>query len=64
MSPPKQPQSQNLQIYFDQDTSLTRSFKVFHSSLAKSAGKLWLKVLGKIIVPNFGVYLPCTGFKG
>jgi len=39
-------------------TRLTVSLEVFHSSLAQSAGELWLKVLGKILAKslrqNFG----------
>jgi len=51
MSPPKQPQIQNLQIiFFIEDTSLgNRIFEAFHSSLAQSAGELWLNVLRKIL---------------
>jgi len=34
-------------------TSLTGFLEAFHSSLAQSAGELWLKLLGKIIAPKF-----------
>jgi len=35
-------------------TRLTGFIEAFHSSLAQSAGELWLKVLGKILAPKFG----------
>jgi len=59
MSPPKQPQIQNLQIIFLMEgASLTGSFEAFHSSLAQSPGELWLKAMGKILEKslrqNFG----------
>ena len=35
------------------NTGLTRSFEAFSSSLAQSAGEVWLKRLGKIPAPKF-----------
>jgi len=53
MSPPKQPQIQNLPNFLIENTNPTGFIEAFHSSPAQSAGELWLKVLGKNLAPKF-----------